>query len=296
MRCANPLYLYKEKIWVGCGTCTLCRIKKSMDWSTRLLHELSTTNHDALFVTYTYNNEHILNYSLHKKHMQDYLKRLRKGLEPKRIKYFLCGEYGDQTQRPHYHAILFNVTHNPEDLSQIIGNWKYGITFVDDRIVTIEACAYVAGYIRKKLTGKLGEKYYEEQGREPPFQLQSYGLGKKYCLENRDQLSKNLSLTIHGFKKGLPRYYRKILGLGKEEYQDVIYEYEEELIEELEKYSVSWKESNPYSHTEYKYAENQGKIFHRREITPEYEAIMKSYRQQANLNKKKSIELKEGKI
>jgi len=267
-----------------------------------MLHELSTNNHDALFVTWTYDNQHILEYSLHKKHLQLYFKRLRKGLYPKKIKYFACGEYGDKTQRPHYHAIIFNVSHNVEDKAQIIGNWHYGITFIDDRLVTIEACAYVAGYIRKKLNGKLGEKYYKKQGREAPFQLQSQGIGKEYALKNRDQLSKNLNVTINGYKKGLPRYYRKMLELGTEEYAEVINEYEEELIKEMRKYAIEWAKDPDFrkrieeTAKEIDRAEDTGKIFHNKIITPKYEAVMRAYRQQANLNKKKSMELKEGKI
>lgn len=297
MRCASPLYLAKEKIWVGCGSCTLCRIKKSMDWSTRLLHELSTHDHNALFVTWTYNNEYLLNYSVHKKHLQDYFKRLRKSIEPRKIKYFACGEYGDQTQRPHYHAIIFGMSYNAEDRAKVMANWKYGITFIDDRLVTIEACSYVAGYIRKKLNGKLGEKYYKEQGREPPFQLQSLGLGKQYALKYREELSKNLCVYINGFKKGLPRYYRKILDLGRDQYEDIVFDYEVEMIAELDKLGAKWEDNENYHHLkDYKYAGQQGRVFHNRIITEEYEHIMKAYRQQANLNKKKSMELKEGKI
>lgn len=86
--------------------------RRTSGWSFRLVKEGESSN-TALFVTLTYNTEHVpitnkgfLN--LKKKDIQDYFKRLRK-LEKDKIKYFVCGEYGSRTFRPHYHIILFNA-------------------------------------------------------------------------------------------------------------------------------------------------------------------------------------------
>jgi hypothetical protein len=35
------------------------------------------------------------------------MKRLRKKIQPLKIRFFHCGEYGDKTRRPHYHALIF---------------------------------------------------------------------------------------------------------------------------------------------------------------------------------------------
>jgi hypothetical protein len=32
---------------------------------------------------------------------------LRKKISPLKIRFFHCGEYGDKTRRPHYHALIF---------------------------------------------------------------------------------------------------------------------------------------------------------------------------------------------
>ena len=52
-------------------------------------------------------------------------------------------------------------------------DWDKG--FVSVGTVTADSCGYVAGYVRKKLTGPMAEEVYN--GRVPPFQLQSQGLG-----------------------------------------------------------------------------------------------------------------------
>ena len=72
----------------------------------------------------------------------------------------------------------------------------------------------MAGYVRKKLTGPMAEEVYN--GRVPPFQLQSQGLGKGYALSHRKQIEADLGTSIRGVPQGLPRYYRKVLEIPTE--------------------------------------------------------------------------------
>lgn len=64
---------------------------------------------------------------------------------------------------------------------------------------------YVAGYIRKKLNGKMADIEYGP--REPPFQIQSQGIGRDWLNDNIDYVETNLNITVNGENKGLPRYY-----------------------------------------------------------------------------------------
>ena len=60
-----------------------------------------------LFVTLTYDDDHLPEYnSLNYKHFQDFMKRLRKSHSG--VRFYMCGEYGEDFSRPHYHALLFN--------------------------------------------------------------------------------------------------------------------------------------------------------------------------------------------
>jgi hypothetical protein len=163
-----------------------CRIGRTSEWTTRIMHEL--IGKKGCFITLTYDDDHLPEGStLVKEHLQLFVKRLRKYLEPTRIKYFACGEYGDETSRPHYHLIVINWMPELERLYKPSKNqcasreieelWRNGHNVVGsaDR----EAIQYTVGYIRKKLICKADQEMYE--GREPPFQLQSQGIGKDYA-------------------------------------------------------------------------------------------------------------------
>ena len=61
------------------------------------------------FVTLTYDEKHLpKDGSLCLEHVQLFLKRLRFG-SAFPLRYFLCGEYGEKTSRPHYHICLFGT-------------------------------------------------------------------------------------------------------------------------------------------------------------------------------------------
>lgn len=93
-------------LYVPCGMCPLCQKRKKRDMMVRLVHE-SLCYQRSSFVTLTYNDAHLpSNGCLVKKHVQDWLKRLRY-FTGQRFRYFVCGEYGSRHSRPHYHAIVF---------------------------------------------------------------------------------------------------------------------------------------------------------------------------------------------
>ena len=94
-------------IKVPCGQCIGCRLERSRQWAIRCVHEASL--HDAnSFITLTYRPDELPpDGSLQKSHFQKFMKRLRKRILPKLIRFFHCGEYGDKGARPHYHACVF---------------------------------------------------------------------------------------------------------------------------------------------------------------------------------------------
>lgn len=241
MTCTSPYKLklskYKE-IEVPCGNCRQCRIRRSREWTARLLNEL--VYHEwASFITLTYTNmnlpimtedivEEFMPYTetlsklgikqissnghqstLIKRDLQNFFKRLRKKLKKIKkshaIKYFACGEYGETYARPHYHIIMFGLDQRHREI--IEESWNMGI--VDIGSVTYDSARYVADYIQKKMVGKLQESEYGKL--QPPFQLQSKGLGLKFAMDNREYIEKKLGQTINGNEVGLPRYYREKL-------------------------------------------------------------------------------------
>lgn len=95
-------------IEVGCGHCLACGMKYTNEWSTRIILEASAHEH-SYFVTLTYDDDHLPDdRKLRKRDVQLFIKRLRK-MYPEQVRYYVCGEYGGQTFRPHYHCALFGL-------------------------------------------------------------------------------------------------------------------------------------------------------------------------------------------
>jgi len=203
MLCRFPVRIAAYDVTVPCGRCFECRMSRTREWTVRMVHELGDWR-NSCFATLTYDDDHLpSNCGVDKAEAQRWLKRLRKRLEGRRIKYYLVGEYGSKYGRPHYHVILFGV--GIGERQDIQGTWNWGMVHVGT--VTRESIKYVAGYIH----GALKQTAMPYPTR--PFALSSQGLGKAFCLENADQIRKNLGCTIGGQHVGLPRYYRGVLGL-----------------------------------------------------------------------------------
>jgi hypothetical protein len=206
-----------------------CRIARVAQWKLRLLHELNSWEKSS-YVTLTYSEENLpAGGSLQKSDVQKFFKRLRKSLGKSKIKYFYCGEYGDESMRPHYHMIIFGywpdnayvwrrsksiLYYRSNELEKLwtLGNSEFGI--VNDKDIS-----YVAGYIEKKVFGRGQEEAYGDK--LPPFQNQSRGLGLDFALEHEEQFKYQLVTTINGKKICLPRYYVKKLGIDTSKLSDL---------------------------------------------------------------------------
>lgn len=173
-----------------CGQCIGCRLDRARSWAVRCLHEAKSSDENC-FVTLTYDNFHLpANSSLCKRDIQLFLKRLRKAHPERKIRYFLCGEYGGKTQRPHYHIILFNYDFPDKKLTakrkdneyylspELLEYWNKGGHTIGN--LTFDSACYTARYILKKVTGQPAEEHYKN--RQPEFTLMSRkpGLGKEF--------------------------------------------------------------------------------------------------------------------
>jgi hypothetical protein len=206
---------------IPCGQCMGCRLSKVSDFATRIVHE-SKLHDDNCFITLTYNEKNLpRNNSLNKEHCQRFLKRLRSELAPVRIRFYICGEYGDVSGRPHYHAIIFNyfpkdvkeykktdygTLYTSETLEKI---WKKG--FVVIGACTYETAAYTAAYTLKKITGDSAKDHY--QGRTSEFALMSRrpGIGYGYYNKYRNEILRNSSVVVRGRERTPPQYYKNKL-------------------------------------------------------------------------------------
>lgn len=227
VRCPYPRRLYSiqgypDGLEVPCGKCFLCRQEKSKEWSLRMYHELSITPHSS-FITLTYDDYYLPpNGTLVKEDAQKFMKRLRKSIEPKKIRYFLVGEYGEKTQRPHYHAILYGHGLSLDERYAVMNSWSYcdwhqpSIRQHSFGLVEPASIQYVAGYCQKKLYGEEEQLIYKDTGRINPFKLCSQGIGRAYADQHQDILQYAEHQTIRGMTHTMPRYYIKRLNLDVE--------------------------------------------------------------------------------
>lgn len=185
-----------DPILLPCGKCLGCQMDKAKEWTLRCRLEIQ--QHKAtVFVTLTYDAEHLPDdRQLNKEHLQLWLKRLRKALGAKRpIRFFACGEYGEDNKRPHYHALLFGASE--ADRATIDRTWGMGRT--QCVAVTPARVAYVAGYVQKKLDG------IHDTKKRPPFIQMSRrpGIGghaRKHSTSWRDYA------VLDGKKMKTPRF------------------------------------------------------------------------------------------
>lgn len=138
-----------------CGSCIGCRTAEARAWSLRCELEAQVHNHVA-WSTLTYDEKN-LPPTLQRRHLQTFLKRLRKATGFKgpetngNVRFFASGEYGETNGRPHYHALLYGLGRQHADIIQA----KWGLGHVETYDASPEAIAYTAGYTTKKVTDPL---------------------------------------------------------------------------------------------------------------------------------------------
>lgn len=225
-----------------CGQCTGCRLQRAKDWATRCMHEAQLHEHNC-GIRLSYNDENLPpNASLRKRDYTLFMKRLRNHFArlkqksiaarsdyQKPIRFYMGGEYGDITNRPHYHAALFNLdfddkkyykksaTGNNLYISETLEKlWGHGHATIN--ALTWEYAGYIARYIMKKQTGKYATKYqttdpetgeiiiltpeYNNMSRRP-------GIGYSWFLKYTSDIYPQGDVIVNGHPQKAPRYYDK---------------------------------------------------------------------------------------
>jgi hypothetical protein len=226
-----------------CGKCIFCLINRQREWQARIL--LENRVHDrSVFLTLTYDDDHLpFPPSLCKKHVQDYIKRLRYHFPDRNIRYVAAGEYGTEGDRiinPHYHLALFDIA--IEDRLTLKKCWDYGFIYVGN--IEPKSAKYIVKYVLKNMTKPLDRRL--RRGFEPEFKTSSKmngGIGSQGIVELAKDLRRNpywetkdiiRDIKICGEKLPLGRYLSKklahLLGIPQGQMNLEFKKYQMELI------------------------------------------------------------------
>ncbi|WGL31417.1 replication initiator protein [Dipodfec virus UOA04_Rod_1030] len=245
MICPTPLRILNVKptfdnpnryIDVPCGKCSVCRHNYISDWILRLNREISNSAF-SFFVTLTYNDECIPLCDCHglpvlrPSDVSNFFHRLNYefGRFGEKLRYFVVGEYGGDSGRPHYHALIFvpknsNFTFDKYGFQAIIEKlWKFGFVYVGS--ATGRAASYCCKYLLKELAPHANRcpavDGYMSCSRRP-------ALG---CLNLKDfinQVSIDPTQQFYRngkFKNRIPRAYRRVLLENLDDVQQILWKY-----------------------------------------------------------------------
>jgi hypothetical protein len=167
----------------------------------------------------------------------------RRHFDGVRIRYYLAGEYGTRTLRPHYHAIVYgiglsdfsdleyrgcNERKDPFYSSRVMSDiWSNGFILMSD--VTWKTCAYVARYVLKK-QGKSSD-FHVSRGSVPEFNLSSRcpGIGllhsRDYVLSGNNMFDLDGRDGVHSISlpKSMLRNVRRSEQVDVDKLQDIVY-------------------------------------------------------------------------
>ncbi len=223
-------------VQIPCRRCIGCRLHKAKEWALRCTHEASLYDNglNNTFITLTYRDADLpKNGNLDRSHFQKFIKRLRKNTK-KNIRYYMCGEYGEKTNRPHYHALLFGFQFADRKLvnirrenrvytsKQLDETWSHGTCEIGS--VTFQSAGYVARYILKKQKSTPDEifgRYVivdpdtgEMTARQNEYTNMSLkpGIGKGwYDKHKSDLFPHDYAVLPDGRQMPVPSYYRDLL-------------------------------------------------------------------------------------
>lgn len=194
-----------------CGHCGPCRKNRARVWQTRLLLE-NLMNERSTFVTITYKEDDLpKDGSVHKQEMQNFVKRLRYFMPERKFKYYIVGEYGSKSMRPHYHGLFFGI--DGFDASEFMKAWPKGYLYFG--LVNKKTVNYITHYITKFMTKK-GDKILN--GKNCEFMLCSKRppIGSEFIVQMAKKIKGERTEFINEVKIGkvgypLGRYLTNLL-------------------------------------------------------------------------------------
>lgn len=196
------------------------------------MHEAQLYGDNNSFITLTYSDDFLPEHStLVPEHWTIFIRELRRSIYPATVRYYMCGEYGENFGRPHYHAILFGldfpdktphargvqgITYTSPSLEKL---WGKGFCTIGT--VTFESAAYCARYVIKKQLGKSAGAYYRTVDKEtgelvtrlPEYARMSLrpGIASDWFEQNHHDVFPSDHVILKGHPVDVPKYYDRKL-------------------------------------------------------------------------------------
>lgn len=185
-----------------------------------------------MFLTLTYSEKNLPPHgSLNLEDMQKFLKRYRARIQPQKIRFLQCGEYGEQNRRAHHHCAIFNHSfadqveiektakgHKQTESPLLNELWGHGRCTIGE--LNFKSANYLARYIMKKITGPPAEEHYAELDPitgevvqvKPEYISMSKkpGIGYDWIMKYMSDVYPSDELVIAGKITKPPAYYDKI--------------------------------------------------------------------------------------
>lgn len=241
MACYSPMNMKIKNRYqiIPCGKCIGCRLEKRRQWAIRATLE-AKTHKENIFATLTYRDDAlVIGYqhpTLVEEHLTKFWKRLRQELirNPQKftkeseseLRYLASGEYGDESNRPHYHALVFGLDFKDKTIQQKNGDnflyhsdtldsiWTYGYCTIGD--VSFSSASYVAKYAMKNDSHH--KDMWSEIGVEPQFCRMSRrpALALKWFETWHKDVYPSDELVINNQKMSSIKYFDNIYASGNE--------------------------------------------------------------------------------
>lgn len=211
----NPRKGYEDQyIPVPCGKCEGCRVVKTREWGIRCFHESLLHERNA-FLTLTYDDANLPeDGKLKKDDLKKFIQLLKKQYK---IRYFGVGEYGEKTNRPHYHAIIFgedflggaHIVGEEVFNEDVLSKWGKGMV-VTKPLIDARACFYTAGYCVKKVTDPDTFNYMSHKP----------AIGKAWVQKYHEDWTRTGMCVIDGVERPIPAKYMEWFGMEFDEVRD----------------------------------------------------------------------------
>lgn len=215
-----------RSLLLPCGRCDGCRLERSRQWAVRCVHEQALHKRSCV-ITLTYDNDNCpSDGSLRYRDFQLFMKRFRK-FAACRLRFFVCGEYGEDFGRPHFHACIFGFDFQDKLPWKVSGGraklwrsrslemlWPFGYSSIGE--LNFESAAYIARYCLKKVTGAAATDHYLDKStgvvREAEFIHMSLkpGIGRGWIDKFESDVYPEGRVVVNGRKCKPPKYYDRV--------------------------------------------------------------------------------------